>query len=605
MTLKQYEECYVVDALQSSTTASKQPTIPVEEEDSEERGEADEEDEPLLPLDSLECVLDVKTEPGTEEAESEEVVRPPKPIKLEARERPGPLSALQRAALAAASTGSPSAESGSKTAKMVWVPWFESKLTSCLICGETRTCGLSFKNHLYDRHKYMSRKEYMRRFPEADIEPAQWSCLICRNTVKWTKKCIVDHLRVAHNLTRESFESAYNLPPNHQVPSPGSGAAGPVLNARTEIGIANRASVSSGGGDSAESASAVHKAKLEGGQYACSLCEEQVAAAAFPEHISDYHKMTRESYLKLCPDDAPKFVVVAPPVISKWVCKICEEEVDEVGDKVQEHLVTQHDLEVDDYRQAYEAEDDLEDTGNLIMDEVEEPENNEEDQIVVPEMGEEGALRGHSIFEADDDIGESSSPGTAKSSSLPVIPPWYESVKIRCQECNNELWLGAFMKHIILTHKLPIKVYKTKYPETVIPRRQYQCRICGITVSHYASPISGHLSGRHNITMTDYYLRYEKPQVAPPSPPPPPVLPSLLSVEFERKRSHHRAGLSEDFTEADSPPASKNLRMAEYQKTGKIPWYESRITDCRLCGEEWLLGSFRRHLYDRQGWTIK
>ena len=55
-----------------------------------------------------------------------------------------------------------------------------------------------------------------------------------------------------------------------------------------------------------------------------------------------------------------------------------------------------------------------------------------------------------------------------------------------------------------------IKVYKAKYPETVIPKRQYQCRICGIAVSHYASPISGHLSGRHNITMTDYYLRYEQ-----------------------------------------------------------------------------------------------
>ena len=27
----------------------------------------------------------------------------------------------------------------------LWVPWFESKLHTCNMCGEMRTCGLSFK----------------------------------------------------------------------------------------------------------------------------------------------------------------------------------------------------------------------------------------------------------------------------------------------------------------------------------------------------------------------------------------------------------------------------------------------------------------------------
>jgi hypothetical protein len=74
-------------------------------------------------------------------------------------------------------------------------------------------------------------------------------------------------------------------------------------------------------------------------------------------------------------------------------------------------------------------------------------------------------------------------------------------------------------------------------------------------------------------------------------------------VEFDRKRPYPHHLFGDDFSDGDiaaaAPSAAKNLRMAEYQKTGKIPWYESRITDCRLCGEEWLLGSFRRHLYDR------
>ena len=51
-------------------------------------------------------------------------------------------------------------------------------------------------------------------------------------------------------------------------------------------------------------------------------------------------------------------------------------------------------------------------------------------------------------------------------------------------------------------------------------------------------------------------------------------------------------------THMDSPNM-KNQRQAEFAKTGKIPWYECKTTICKFCNEEWLLGSFRRHLYDR------
>jgi hypothetical protein len=480
MTLKQYEVCFVVDAPPSSSQSlDKDDEHPEgEDEDSEDMEDAE---EPHLPLNSLECVLSVKSEPGLEE-EPRPVAARPKPVRLEARERPGPLSALQRAALETARFGSPVSSPQARSAaddkpdptappRMVWVPWFESKLTSCFICGETRTCGLSFKNHLYDRHKYMSRKEYMRRFPEADIEPAQWRCPICRNSVKWTKKCIVDHLRAAHSLTRERFEEAYGIEPRHLVRSP-NGDGGAALNARTDVGQANRAS-----GDSTESTAAGGGSSDGPAAGGCSLCEEPVEAANFPEHISDYHKMSREAYLKLCPADAAKFVISAASLTAqsaaaaatKWICRICDEDVDQAGDKIERHLDT-HGIELEDYQRIYkdgeEEEEggdceDLEDPSGLLLIEEGDPDQDihqEED----PDQLVEDGLRGHSIFDAaDEDYGGSSAgevqTAVKESSLLPAIPPWYEAVKIRCEECHNELWLGAFMKHIILTHKLPIK----------------------------------------------------------------------------------------------------------------------------------------------------
>ena len=69
----------------------------------------------------------------------------------------------------------------SKTSnKTMWLPWYESKLHTCLICGEVRVLGLSFKNHIYDSHGHISRKDYKQRFPNVDIEPLVWNCPICK-----------------------------------------------------------------------------------------------------------------------------------------------------------------------------------------------------------------------------------------------------------------------------------------------------------------------------------------------------------------------------------------------------------------------------------------
>ena len=92
--------------------------------------------------------------------------------------------------------------------------------------------------------------------------------------------------------------------------------------------------------------------------------------------------------------------------------------------------------------------------------------------------------------------------------------------------------------------------------------------------------------------MTEYYEKYEKLKIEPPIPEHP--HPEVPVVEPPPPPPE----VFEDNANLDNPNV-KNQRMAEFQKSGKIPWYESKTTTCRFCNEEWLLGSFRRHLYDR------
>ena len=441
----------------------------------------------------------------------------------------------------------------------LWVPWFESKLHKCNICGEVRTCGLSFKNHIYDKHQYMSRKQYVKRFPGADIEPEPWSCTLCRNTVKWTKKCIVDHLKSTHSMTREEFEETFNMPAKHLVDAPAGGEYN--FNARTELGLANK---------NPSTSVSPTMARLK-----CGLCDEEVDTLA--EHIDNYHKMSKEAYLKICPKDANKFAKRTGPM-SGFFCKICEEITENTHEAIKEHLDL-HAIDLKDYEKTFEIDVEAE---------------NDDDEIVLPDseimMGhnvDDSMKRGEDEKGSDEEVRKDDDFVPHRGSTE---NPWYEVIKITCEECKNSFWLGQFMKHIILTHKLPIKTYKLKYPNTVIPKKQYTCRICGMTCSHYASPISGHLTGRHNMTMTEYYEKYEKHKVKPPTPQP--AIEPVVSVEPSA------LDVDDDESNLDNPN-SKNQRMAEFQKSGKIPWYESKTTVCRFCNEEWLLGSFRRHLYDR------
>ena len=88
--------------------------------------------------------------------------------------------------------------------------------------------------------------------------------------------------------------------------------------------------------------------------------------------------------------------------------------------------------------------------------------------------------------------------------------PWYESVKTQCRICNKSFWHGQFVKHVKYEHSTPLKEYKEIYPGEAEFSGQYQCLVCFANIAHYSSPISGHLTSKHGMTITEYYEIYER-----------------------------------------------------------------------------------------------
>ena len=88
--------------------------------------------------------------------------------------------------------------------------------------------------------------------------------------------------------------------------------------------------------------------------------------------------------------------------------------------------------------------------------------------------------------------------------------PWYESVKTQCRICNKSFWHGQFVKHVKYEHSTPLKQYKELFPGEADFSGQYQCLVCFANIAHYSSPISGHLTSKHGMTITEYYEIYER-----------------------------------------------------------------------------------------------
>ena len=87
----------------------------------------------------------------------------------------------------------------------------------------------------------------------------------------------------------------------------------------------------------------------------------------------------------------------------------------------------------------------------------------------------------------------------------------YESKLTTCLHCCKKFWHGKFIRHIHQEHSQSLKEYKVCFPQAELDVGQYVCLICGAGLAHYSSPISGHLSSRHGLTVREYYQNYHQP----------------------------------------------------------------------------------------------
>ena len=183
--------------------------------------------------------------------------------------------------------------------------------------------------------------------------------------------------------------------------------------------------------------------KSVGRAHSCSLCTSSLTDLT--SHVTNYHKLSIEGYLKVFPGDASKFDMEKKPTAIQLAIRV----------KTENELCPP----------------------KTIM--VKNPDSRAHIQLAAENKSEPGR-------------------------------PWYESVKTTCKICGKNFWHGQFVKHVKYEHATPLKEYRELYPQEQITIGQYQCMVCHAHVAHYSSPISGHLTSKHGMTITEYYEAYER-----------------------------------------------------------------------------------------------
>ena len=85
--------------------------------------------------------------------------------------------------------------------------------------------------------------------------------------------------------------------------------------------------------------------------------------------------------------------------------------------------------------------------------------------------------------------------------------PWYECGSHKCLVCERNIYLGTFVKHLTLAHKLALDeylvIFELKDSSSVFDIPDLQCMVCQGAVTHTLSNIKSHLWVKHNMTMAD------------------------------------------------------------------------------------------------------
>eukprot|EP00092_Neocalanus_flemingeri_P027955 GFUD01030349.1.p1 GENE.GFUD01030349.1~~GFUD01030349.1.p1 ORF type:complete len:638 (+),score=191.26 GFUD01030349.1:71-1915(+) len=88
--------------------------------------------------------------------------------------------------------------------------------------------------------------------------------------------------------------------------------------------------------------------------------------------------------------------------------------------------------------------------------------------------------------------------------------PWYEWGHHVCVVCDRTVFLGSVERHLQLNHSLSLVRYQEQYklPEGALFIPPYECRVCGVAVSHTHKKIMAHVQ-LHNMDMASYDCQYD------------------------------------------------------------------------------------------------
>ena len=364
------------------------------------------------------------------------------------------------------------------------LPWYEVKTHQCLLCSSIFSIG-NFSYHLHDVHT-TTLQTYKTKFPAANLKVPTWTCKVCLTDLRWTGPSIRTHLTTEHQLNLETYVE--------------------LINSRNTDGKKD-----------------FSLPWFEFSVIKCNICDNMMSSSNISDHLAVRHSCSLEDYKKIFSDDvdftAPLFECEVCREKVSWnrrsiqqhltahhmtlqayddtfvsrkteqkvpVCSLCNEEVPDLD----RHITGQHNLNKAEYLNIFPAE------GEKFS------KTKEESAVVIKIKQEKGIIKA----------------GTGEKETSPNVErqmPWYESRLTSCLHCSKQLWHGKFLKHLHKVHNQSVKEYKATFPSACLEVGQYQCLICGASLAHYSSPISGHLTSRHGITVTEYFLQYQQQHQQP------------------------------------------------------------------------------------------
>ena len=357
----------------------------------------------------------------------------------------------------------------------------------------------------------------------------------------------------------------------------------------------------------------------------CAICNRILRLSSLEAHVQNKHEMNIDKYTEEYGD--PEIVmtgVIENNKICSCVsiyhkCKICEKEMAMTKQIVEDHVQSNHSINlssyIDNYMKIKSDKESEVNNSNVVKSKSlrrritnikycddsssDDEDNKEKDQLLL-DMTKKKEISSATKNGSADNFRKSDKSTNNDKLTRKYSNNYEDCCKIECQICFQVLFVNYLRGHTQSKHQIDIASYKKKFGSdyTYVVKSFHKCNICGSEMLFDQDTIATHVRNKHDTSLKDYNFKYmdlnHKRQLHEESE----SIKSTSKLKKKKYSSETHKDKADQLVTSKENKCDQNSSSKSKLVQNDYQWFNGNTFSCKVC-------NFKSTSLDNFKWHVK